>query len=173
MKTRKPLPRSSSPRRISSKRLAEEGSVPFSTIRPKVQEKGSSGKPYIRGGNQNARKPVKKVNVKRKRAAFAHAYHSKERVRFVKSLPCTACAALSALFAIGTAGASDNAHTESGEGKGLKAHYTTIIPLCRGHHTRYDEYRTPFDRQEVRDAMKGFASKVEQAWQAHTTRSAS
>ena len=65
------------------------------------------------------------VNQKRKASAFARAYHSKERVAFVKALPCVVCHQTP----------SDNAHIENG-GMGRKADYTTIVPLCRTHHRR-------------------------------------
>lgn len=105
----------------------------------------------------------KKKNVKRRQSEFARCYHSKERVAWVKSLPCVICAGLSPFIAAVT-GPRDNAHTESG-GAGRKAGYETIVPLCRNHHRRLDEHRKPFDQPELRQAVKDCASRIEASWQ--------
>lgn len=69
-----------------------------------------------------ARKPVKRVNRKRKASEFARTYHSKARVAFVRSLPCAAC---------GIEGLSANAHIgNEGSGAGMKANADQIGPLC-------------------------------------------
>jgi hypothetical protein len=108
--------------------------------------------------------PLRKVNSKRRAAEWKRCYHSRERVRFVKAMPCMVCSLLHPLFAIGSAGASDNAHTAT-DGMGRKAHYSTIVPLCREHHRRFDEYETPCDEPRVRAAIIAFAERVEAAWQ--------
>jgi hypothetical protein len=73
--------------------------------------------PLKRGGR------LKPVNRKRRTSEFARCYHSKERVAFVKSLPCACCT--------DRLTGCDNAHTRNG-GAGRKGDYTTIVPLCRG-----------------------------------------
>lgn len=97
MKPSKPIPR------ISKKKLAANGGkVPFSSIT----------------------KPSKRIKKRpRSKKEFARIYGSKERVEFVKSLPCSAC---------GIVGYSENAHIETG-GMGRKSDYTKIIPLCGPH----------------------------------------
>ena len=116
-------------------------------------------KPLLKSGKPKA------VNRKRKAKNFARAYHSKARVEFVKSLPCTYCWGLSPFFAMAP-GTSHNAHTVGG-GTSRKADYTTIIPLCASHHTRYDEHQPPFDKAKIRSAMVRAATVVERMWQAH------
>lgn len=109
---------------------------------------------------------VRKVNPKRRKAEFARCYHSKERVEFVKSLGCIYCASISPLFGrVSRIFPIHNAHTENG-GRGRKADYTTIIPLCTSHHRRYDEHLPPFDKanQSIRDAMKNAAAEVQRRW---------
>ena len=108
------------------------------------------------------RASVKAVNTKRKATAFAHAYHSKERVAFIKELPCVVCASIFGPFT--PAVPSDNAHTGKAPGKGLKAHYSAIVPLCRNHHRRYDEHRAPFDISGNRAALPEWAALVERKW---------
>ena len=59
---------------------------------------------------------------------FPHEYHSGERVEWVRSLPCVVPGC--------ERRPCDNHHTEAG-GMGIKAHYSTIVPLCsgfNGHH---------------------------------------
>jgi hypothetical protein len=71
------------------------------------------------------RKAIPAKNGKRRAKAFARAYHSKERVAFIQSLPCHACGVRP----------SDNAHIpDPSSGMGLKAVYTAICPLCRSCH---------------------------------------
>jgi len=135
-------------RRMSEKRFAQLGGKAFSTIVAKPRRQSVKRKP---------RSPEE----------YARIYGSKARVAFVKSLGCVYCTALSPFFGLATAGRSDNAHTVSG-GKGRKADYTTIIPLCRNHHRMYDEHRGPLANQTVRDVMKSAAAEVERMWLAHS-----
>jgi hypothetical protein len=132
--------------RIGEKKLKQLGRVPFSTI-------------------TGPRKAVKKRNAGRKVREFARCFDSRARVQFIKSLPCVYCAALSPIIASVT-GPSDNAHTAK-EGMGRRGHFTTIVPLCRSHHRRYDEHRAPFDQQSVRDAVRSLAPKIEGLWRGH------
>lgn len=69
------------------------------------------------------RKPVKRVNAKRRKSEFARCYHSKSRVGFVRGLPCVVCRFVP----------SENAHILSG-GVSRKADYDKIVPLCEKHH---------------------------------------
>lgn len=100
---------------------------------------------------------------KRKPSEFARIYGSRERVRWVKSLPCLVCASLIRPELLSSQ--SDNAHTE-GDGMGRKGHYTTIIPLCRSHHERYDRRLFPLDAEPVRDRLRNAAGDVQRAWLA-------
>lgn len=99
------------------------------------------------------------VNRKRKASSFARCYGSKERVAFVKRLPCMWCgdAAPDRL--------RDNAH--SVKGRGQKAGYETIVPLCREDHGAYDEFRGPFAHEENRARVIADAPRVQGLWQAH------
>ena len=81
------------------------------------------------------KKPLKRsrpraVNATRKAREFARCYHSEERVRFVKTLPCVAC-----LPSRVPTEPSENAHIPSRSGVGRKGDYDQIVPLCRPHHS--------------------------------------
>lgn len=106
-----------------------------------------------------ARKP-------RKASEFRRVYGSRARVRWVKSLPCVACLAVSPIFGAISAGQSQNAHTVTG-GMGRKAGSETIVPLCASHHRCYDQHQPPFDTPAARQAVIDAAAVVETAWQAH------
>lgn len=97
------------------------------------------------------RKPVNKINKKRKASAFARCYGSKERVEWVKSLGCNVCGLRPA----------ENAHTVT-DGMGRKAGYETIIPLCNYHHRRYDAHEV---WKDLRQMLKDEAAYVERGWQ--------
>lgn len=75
------------------------------------------------------RSPIKRLNPRRRKSEFARCYHSKERVAFVKSLPCVGCG-----FDPRTNiyGACENAHIETG-GTSRKSDYTKVVPLCAPH----------------------------------------
>lgn len=99
--------------------------------------------------------PIRAVNVERHEREWGRAYHSLERVQFVKRLPCAVCGRRP----------SHNSHTENG-GKSRKADYTTIIPLCRTHHDELDNTngRAAFaDKYQV--DLAGTAALVEERWQ--------
>lgn len=78
-------------------------------------------------------KPPRKVNRKRKASEFARCYGSKERVQWVKSLPC----------AVPNCDGQpiENAHALGG-GAGRKADYQLIAPLCRAHHRYLHQHGT-------------------------------
>lgn len=116
------------------------------------------------------RTAVKKINPARKRKEFARCYHSKERVEFVKSLPCSVC---------GVVGYSENAHIKNG-GTGRKADYAQIVPLCgphptamnragitAGHHWVHDSGGYSRDEFEiVYDInLERVAARTEEQWQ--------
>ena len=109
---------------------------------------------------------VPKINGARRKKEFARCYHSKERVEWVKSLNCILCVAIHPLLTLANQ-KSENAHTVTG-GAGRKAGYETIIPLCPGHHRRYDQHQAPCDRREVREMLKKLAAKIEKLWQSRT-----
>ena len=98
---------------------------------------------------------VKRKNVKRSTAAFAHNYGSLERVLWVKAQPCVVCEAEGQE----QEGRSENAHTEIA-GAGLKAHYSTIVPLCPTHHRAYDQRIAPLDYEPFRERLKALAASV-------------
>lgn len=112
------------------------------------------------------RSAVKPRNAARKRREFARAYGSRERVEWVKSLPCAAC---------GVVGFSENAHVASG-GAGRKADASQIVPLCGPHycppdfsfigcHAMYDRRIPPFDIIVKRGEVLAAADRTEAAWQ--------
>lgn len=106
------------------------------------------------------RTPVKRVNVTRRASSFARCYGSKERVEWIKSLPCVICRTYGEMQRHET----DNAHTENG-GRGRKGPYQSIVPLCRRHHEDYDGHKWPFDTPVSRKAIQEYAVFVENEWQ--------
>lgn len=100
------------------------------------------------------RSPIRRK--KRTASAFARIYGSRERVEWVKSLPCVVC----------SYGPSENAHTENG-GMGRKADYTTIVPLCHAHHMDYDEECFPVG---VSEWIRSQAAYIEKLWQSYQQR---
>lgn len=108
--------------------------------------------------------PVKKRNAKRRESEFARCYHSRERVAFVKSLPCAA-------KSWECRGAIHNAHTATG-GIAWKAAASTIAPLCATHHERFDQYRVPFNDPLNRLLIRAAAARTESLWleSQHPTR---
>jgi hypothetical protein len=66
---------------------------------------------------------VKPVNAKRKAREFKRCYHSKQRVEFVRDLPCI----------ITGLGPCENVHIE-GDGAGRKAGYDKIVPMVSAIH---------------------------------------
>lgn len=141
-------------------------------LRRKTPLKKQSAKALASPGTKTGRmrrSSVKPRNAKRRASEFARCYGSKERVVFVRSLPCLACIGIAPLLLFTAHGPSDNAHTVSG-GKGRKADADTIVPLCRNHHQRYDEHRAPFDVREIREALQRDAAKIEALWQRECAR---
>lgn len=124
------------------------------------------------------RSAVKKVNPARRRKEFERCYHSKERVEFVKNLPCAACT----YHEWNTGYRCENAHVCGNGGMGRKGDYTTIAPLCgrrpglstggapygMGCHRLFDEYRSTFDSLFPDFNPETAAQQTEQAWIAHS-----
>ncbi len=100
--------------------------------------------------------PLRSVNVERHEREWTRAYHSLERVAFVKSLPCIVPGC--------RAKPCDNAHIAN-DGKGRKGDYTLIVPACRTHHEELDNG----DGRSAFEAMYGLslaehAAETEKAW---------
>lgn len=112
--------------------------------------------PILRGG------PPRKSNPARRKKEFQRTYHSAARVEFVKALPCAASG-----MDDGCGGPIENAHTRT-DGMGRKAGYNTIAPLCRKHHSAYDERRGLLASPWARYLVIITAAKVQAAWLAHT-----
>jgi hypothetical protein len=138
----------------------------------KKKGSGGRGKPALRRKPLPRKRPVAKRNPSRRKKEFARAYHSAERVHFVQSLPCVACAELYAPEPCPPAPKIDNAHIET-DGVGRKAHYTKIVPLCNylpdvpGHHPYLHAWgRKEFERI-TRVDLEAAAARTEQAWQSY------
>ena len=102
---------------------------------------------------------TRKRQKERKARAFARAYHSEERVVWVKQLNCVVCGRTPC----------DNAHTETG-GTGRKAGYKTIVPLCSGvggHHNELHAtgIRTFEDKYTIN--LRGKALRTQGWWLDH------
>lgn len=103
------------------------------------------------------RKRLKARNDRRHKAEWLREYESKERMGFVKSLPC-------ATAHFGCRLPSENAHIESG-GKGRKADADKIAPLCEMHHHQLHTIgRQSFERIYAID-LAGVAAITESRWQ--------
>ena len=102
---------------------------------------------------------------KRSASEFARIYGSRERVEWVKTLPC---AVASCGLSCGPCdGEIHNAHTVSG-GKGRKADAATVAPLCAKHHAAFDQYKPPFDTRESRAVIIGAAAGYDLAFSTRT-----
>lgn len=106
---------------------------------------------------------------------YARIYGSKERVAFVKALPCLYCCAVHPLIALAwhpdaeNRVYSENAHTVTG-GKGRKADADTIVPLCPTHHRMYDRREKLLGNPEVRAYLQSKAPEVEAMWRRECAR---
>ncbi len=132
------------------------------TIRPVPKPKPRPKKswtPLQRSRTPIARGPVKRVNRKRKASAFERAYHSKERVAFVKSRPC--------FVANGQCcGGIENAHVtkDGSEGIGRKSGYRCIAPLCHSHHRELHQIGPAFE-PEYGVSLVFAAAQTQLAWE--------
>jgi hypothetical protein len=105
-------------------------------------------------------KPIARSRLKkhaRKPSEFARIYGSKERVEFVKSLPCQMC------FIVGQ---TVNAHVGK-EGKGMqrKANYDQIAALCPRCHSAYDNHEEPYADGWNRMLVLCAMDRTERLWQ--------
>ena len=99
-----------------------------------------------------------------KQERWDHAYHSVERVKFVKAYGCVICGRVPC----------DNAHMGGVGGWNLKGHHTEIVPLCSdlpgysGHHseehTGTKTFRTKYRKLLGLD-FDQIALEVEADWQ--------
>lgn len=112
--------------------------------------------------------PVRRSNPDRKRREFTRTYHSDERVKFVRGLPCAAC---------GVQGYSVNAHLLGNDGARRKGPYTSVGPLCDirfgtptviGCHITYDLHRRAFDAAFPDFDPEKVAAETEKLWQRYT-----
>ncbi len=110
---------------------------------------------------KKAAKRLNRKNVPRSTKAFADNYGSLERVLWVKAQPCVMCEVLG----VEQVGRSENAHTEIA-GAGLKAHYSTVIPLCPTHHVAYDQRLAPLDDETLRERLKALAASVHKMYES-------
>ena len=111
-------------------------------------------KPIARGEPPVRKTRPKPVNRKRKASAFKYSYGSKERVLFVKAMPCCVCGAIG----------SENAHIGGTQhGLSLKGPYTDIVPLDRKCHDYADAH--PLQWQNAWWTWE--AERVEAAWQEY------
>ncbi len=123
---------------------------------------GKRRAPLRSSGPPERRTRVKPRNAKRKASEFARCYGSKERVAWIRSLPCIICE----LRSTPQVGPSDNAHV-TGDGMGRKADARFIVPLCRMHHACYDIHRPPFHIGLVRKWAYNKSAEIDAMWSAH------
>lgn len=118
------------------------------------REKQQERKPLVRTTK------VKPRNAKRQRTEFVRCYLSRERVAFVKSLPC---------FATGIRGKSDNAHVtrDGSEGMGRKGGYRCIAPLTREAHRLWDTNPARFTERFGEFDGDAMAAWTETQWLIH------
>jgi hypothetical protein len=101
--------------------------------------------------------PVKKVNQSRVRKEFIRCYGSKERVAFVRTLPCIVCLSVP----------SENAHTTSG-GISRKADAGFIAPVCNSHHRELHQIGVEsFERKYFWAHLSEAAEATNRRWLSH------
>lgn len=137
---------------------------------PKVTK--ARGKPLKSSGKPKAKK--------RSPEEYARIYGSKERVEWVKALPCVTTwrddwwkfrgdhSNGRILYGgTGTAckGKGENAHIVSG-GTGRKADAELIVPACHHHHAEMHRGVQTFETRYGVDLPKS-AAQIEERWQAH------
>jgi hypothetical protein len=93
----------------------------------------------------------------RKPSEFARIYHSRERVRFVATMPCLVRDRM-------CDGPIQNAHTANG-GMGRKAGYETVVPLCRWHHNQLHHVGAETFQRGHHVTLAWSAGSVEALWQ--------
>jgi hypothetical protein len=117
---------------------------------PKKPRRPRSRQPLKRGGRIRAR------NQKRHSREWRRAYHSVERVEFVKGLPSV----------VSGERPCENAHTENG-GMGRKADYQTIVPLTPREHVELHNFGPLWFTIHYPVDLKAAAAETEAAWQAY------
>ncbi len=108
------------------------------------------------------RKPLKRrtrlrrVNAQRRASRYILAYGGRERVRWMKGLPCivTGC----------TRRPSDCAHIEAG-GLGMKATADKTVPVCRLHHQELDAGKRRFEVKYNVD-LQQLAAEYARQWES-------
>jgi hypothetical protein len=95
---------------------------------------------------------------KRKPSEFARIYGSKERVLFVKALPCL-------VSNLACRGDVDNHHVENG-GLSRKGDYQTIVPLCDVHHDVLHRLGAVSFAGQYGIDLKAAAAETEAKWLA-------
>lgn len=118
-------------------------------------------KPPLRRASEPMKRGGRIKPKPRSAGEFARIYGSRERVAFVKSLPCAALVLHQVCD-----GPIDNAHTQTG-GMGRKANADTIAPMCRKHHREYDERRGILAFPWARFLIVGVAAETERLWQSN------
>lgn len=111
-------------------------------------------------------KPIARRNKKRQAVEFARTFGSRERVLWVKSLPCLACLLVDTLYGWGKV---ENCHvTDPGNEKGgsRRANHRGIVPMCRGHHVRFDRRLAPFNDPAQREYIERQAERIAAKWDA-------
>lgn len=99
---------------------------------------------------------IRPVNTERHEREWSRAYHSLERVLFVKRLPCIACGVRRC----------HNSHIENG-GKSRKADYDKIVPACRTHHDELDNGNGRAAFEAKYDVyLEACAAETERQWLA-------
>ncbi len=105
------------------------------------------GKPLARTG-----KPLRRSRMRRSRPKAQHPGRRDDAFKaFVRTLPCCSPGFMPGSYC----GARPcDPHHKHGDGKGIKTHDRTCIPLCRYHHGDAEDRRgafRDFTKQEMRD----------------------
>ena len=116
--------------------------------------------PLRRGGPLKRKKPMNKVNPKRRQKERTRAYGSPRRREWVSQQPCWICKQTP----------SENAHVKKvgdpASGMGRKDDADHIVPLCRKHHQELHQLgQQRFDKQYGTD-LDFAAILTEDRWRA-------
>lgn len=107
------------------------------------------------------RSPVKRRNPGRRKREFERAYHSAERVAWVKRRPCVVSDR-----SFLCAGQIQNMHI-TGDGAGRKAAYDKIVPCCAYHHALMHQQGIATFSANYDLNLTALAEATELAWRAH------
>lgn len=136
---------------------------PSKSLRRSKQGEGRAGAEPHRNSPTRKSPPKKRPKSAEK---FAYQYGSAARVEWVKSQPCVAASRFGKCD-----GEIQNAHTASA-GMGLKAHFTTIAPMCQKHHREFDERRGTLGNPDIRHLIRGTAEATAMGWELVQMRNA-